>query len=267
MLVCNVSLRPLRSAIAADLAESAAALDASTIGQIVFATLVDDPASVNETIDAYLGLIMLEAVSAADATDATTGALPTFGNWNPLDSAKVTLSNANLTATTTGSATPVGVRATAGFSSGKKYFEATIVTWAGNGSEIGLATASAELFGGAQTGQAVMARGVLSFGGIHINSTYSGSTLGTRANGDIIGIAVDLTAGLIWFRVTPSGNWNGSGTANPATAAGGISLGTLSGNTLFPLYGGAIAGEVTTANFGASAFNGAVPSGFNAGWS
>lgn len=67
MLVCNISLRPARRAIAATVAEAAAASDASTTGQVVFATLVDDPASVNDLVDAYLGEIMLEAASASDS--------------------------------------------------------------------------------------------------------------------------------------------------------------------------------------------------------
>jgi hypothetical protein len=69
MLVCNVSMRPARHDIAADLAEVAAAVDGTTTGQVVFATLVDDPASVNEIVDAYLGVIMLEATSAGDVVD------------------------------------------------------------------------------------------------------------------------------------------------------------------------------------------------------
>lgn len=70
MLVCNISLRPPRRAITVDLAEAATARDASTTGNIVFATLVDDPASVRETVDAYLGEIMVEAASAAATADA-----------------------------------------------------------------------------------------------------------------------------------------------------------------------------------------------------
>lgn len=70
MLVCSVSLRPARKAIAAEIAEVAAADDASTTGFVVFATLVDDPASVNDRVDAYLGEIMLEAASAADTLSA-----------------------------------------------------------------------------------------------------------------------------------------------------------------------------------------------------
>jgi len=69
MLVCNVSLRPPRRTIAVDLAEAVEAADATASGQVVFATLVDDPASVNEVVDAYVGLIMLEAASADDVVD------------------------------------------------------------------------------------------------------------------------------------------------------------------------------------------------------
>jgi len=70
MLVCSVSLRPPRRAITAALAEATTAADATATGNVVFATLVDDPASVGDTVDAYLGEIMLEAASAADAVSA-----------------------------------------------------------------------------------------------------------------------------------------------------------------------------------------------------
>lgn len=66
MLVCNVSLRPPRRAIAVTIAEATTAVDATATGNIVFATLVDDPASVGDAVDAYLGEIMHEAASAID---------------------------------------------------------------------------------------------------------------------------------------------------------------------------------------------------------
>jgi len=73
MLVCSVSLARRQRAIAADIAEAALAADSPGTGNIVFATLVDDPASVGEMVDAYLGEIMVEAASAADTVDAGTG--------------------------------------------------------------------------------------------------------------------------------------------------------------------------------------------------
>jgi hypothetical protein len=284
MLVCHVTIRPAGRLVPAEIAEIGAAADLSDTGNVVFATFVDDPASGSDIIDAYLGQIMLEVASAdavadagfsaslainetATAADIPNGTVVAAGGattWNPSDIAQATLSNGNLTVTTSGVNT--GVRATTGFTTGKYYWEATAVTWAGNGSEVGVATASAALLGGALAGQAVVTRGTTALGGIHVNGTYSGSSLGTMSNGTVVGIAVDLTAGLIWFRKAPSGNWNGSGTANPATGTGGISLGVLSGNVLLPIYGGGIANEVTTANFGATTFTGAVPSGFTSGW-
>jgi hypothetical protein len=73
MLVCSVSQLRRRAAIAADIAEAASALDALGSGNVVFATLVDDPASVDEIVDGYLGQVMLEAASASETVD---GALP-----------------------------------------------------------------------------------------------------------------------------------------------------------------------------------------------
>lgn len=95
MLVCNVSLRAARRAISVGIAEVATAVDATATGNVVFATLVDDPANVGDRVDAYLGEIMLEAASAdatvnaglvytvglleeAVAGDALSGAVPTI---------------------------------------------------------------------------------------------------------------------------------------------------------------------------------------------
>jgi hypothetical protein len=70
MLVCNVSQLARRAAIAAGIIETAAALDTPGTGNVVFATLVDDPASVGEHVDAFLGQIMVEAASAAATVNA-----------------------------------------------------------------------------------------------------------------------------------------------------------------------------------------------------
>jgi hypothetical protein len=70
MLVCNVSQRARRAAIAVDIAEAAIAADAAMTGNVVFATLVDDPASVGDHVDAFLGQIMREVANAAAMVDA-----------------------------------------------------------------------------------------------------------------------------------------------------------------------------------------------------
>jgi hypothetical protein len=104
-------------------------------------------------------------------------------------------------------------------------------------------------------------------GSVWVNGTKVGSVvLGARSSGDIIGVAVDFTAQLIWYRVAPSGNWNGSGTANPATGAGGYSFSALGAGSLYPLGIINASSDALTANFGGSSFSGAVPSGFASGF-
>src|SRR6185369_13630179 len=129
MLVCNVSLRPPRRTIAADLAEAIEATDATATGNVVFATLVDDPASVAEIVDAYLGEGMLEVATATDtidsglaygtaiaeaasATDIQDGAVSavTAITFDPATTTNALLSNGNLTATATGTSGFSGAR-------------------------------------------------------------------------------------------------------------------------------------------------------------
>jgi len=280
MLVCNVSQRPPRRAIAADVAEAAAAADSSTTGFVVFATLVDDPAWVQETVDAYLGEIMLEAASTTDSFDAglayaavvneavtavsvedATTAAGVAKTWNPSDQVNITLSNGNLTATNPTAAG--GIRADCSASSAKVYFEVTMTTWVNSNVGVGVAVATSALASIATnlTGVAALFKN----GNININGTFL-INIGTRSNGNIIGIAVDPVAKLIWFRVAPAGTWNGSGTADPATGTGGFSFSALSG-AVYPIFSTAsTVNERATGNFGATAFSGAVPSGFSAGF-
>lgn len=282
MLVCNVSLRPRGRVIAADIAEAAAALDATMTGLVVFATLVDDPANVRDIVDAYLGEIMLEAASASDsvssgfaydgsiqevltantAQDATTTTPPTTTTWNPSDKSSITLTGGDLTATATSQG---AVRSISGKTAGKYYFEITVSTWASASTTLGMALSSYSPLGipVGSANSVGFGRG----GSISINGSSAPGlpTLGSRTSGDIIGIAIDKSAQLIWFRVAPSGNWNGSGTANPATGTGGIDTSALSG-ALYACFAGFQVNEVATANFGASAFSGTVPSGFTAGF-
>lgn len=196
--------------------------------------------------------------SIASFVDSLPSVLVMAGAWNPNDASNMNFSNNNLAVSSSGLG---GVRAVLGFGTGKYYFEVMAVSWSNSSTATGLATASANVFAGASTGTVSIGNS----GAIWIGSTNTGSSLGTRANGDTIGIAVDLSAQLIWLRVCPSGNWNGSGTANPATGTGGISISALGGVVLFPFCHAQQNSEVFVANF-ASAFSGSVPSGFTAGW-
>lgn len=92
----------------------------------------------------------------------------------------------------------------------------------------------------------------------------------TPANGDVIGVAIDLDNHQAWFKnITQSSAWNGDGTANPATNAGGVTIDGGSTNHLgyVPVSSTDNTGSKVTINGGSSAFVGTVPSGFTSGWS
>jgi hypothetical protein len=214
---------------------------------------------------------VVTAGSALPSSSNTWTGVPARVNWNPADLINMVLSNSNLTATASASSY---VRALLGNTSGKYYFEMTMTVWASPSTGVGIASGSFVWSSGGGFSNAVTGigtTGVIGNGAIFVNGVIpTGSpTLASRSPGDIIGIAVDIGAQLIWFRVAPSGNWNGSGTANPATGIGGISISGLAGVTggLAPLFFPITSSEAVTANFGGSTFSGAVPASFTSGWS
>jgi hypothetical protein len=286
MLVCNVSLRPPRRAIAAELIEIGSALDASTTGQVVLATLVDDPASVAEFVDAYLGELMSEAASASesfdaglaylaaideaatiiDASDGTITVAPTGTTWNPSDKgSNITLSNGNLTVSITTGSGPEGVRAVSSRSTGKAYYE---MTWSGQDS--GMANTGCGFTRSGTLPVAVMSGAVIATrlpgGQIYYWAAYQAAIGDATPAGSTICSAIDLDTRKAWFRLN-GGQWNGSGTADPATGAGGIDVSALlpAGGQVYPWA--AASPTLTpggTANFGGSAFTYTVPSGYSA---
>ena len=176
----------------------------------------------------------------------------TYATWNSADkSATVVLSNGNLTATTSGGGY---VNAASGKSSGKYYFELTVVTQTNTNTYVGL---------GFLGGAAKVYTNVL--GAVKIGASGTAIALGLITNGTPVGIAVNLTPNLIWFRNGPAGLWNSNASNNPATGIGGVDFSSVAG-TQYPVFGCTTTGQVCTANLGASAFAGTVPSGFTAGW-
>ena len=184
--------------------------------------------------------------------------------WSTTDLLNATLSSTNLMATATGAG---GIRAAVGQTTGKYYFEFTPNLFNSGNNGFGIANASATLssMGGTPT-NAVM---VYRVGGpIWINNVNTGSTIGNLESGWTFGIALDLDNYMIWIRRAPSGNWNGSGTANPATNTGGLSIASIASSSVavFPAAAFGASSQRTTANFGLTPFCGAVPSGFIAGF-
>lgn len=165
------------------------------------------------------------------------------------------LLNGNLMATHVGTAANSGARVATAISSGKYYFELKAVAFSSDC--VGLITAAGtftQMFSGSNANCIIYAMN----GNINTTASFSGNIGGPSAN-DVIGIAVDFTAGLVWLRKN-AGNWNGSGTANPATATGGFSF--TPGLAMSPCVAFGTAGnESWVLNQGPSYAN-AAPSGF-----
>lgn len=197
-------------------------------------------------------LVMARRIPAVVVAAGTT--------WNPsfLGSGLV-LSGGNLIVTQTGALAFNSVGAIATHSTGKFYAELTVTASAGFLS-MGMANASFLTSGSA--GGDPNSVGILFNGNININgATVSATGLSIAGTGQVIGIAVDIGAQLIWFRVS-GGTWNNSGTADPATGVGGASLSTLNAGPYFIVASMAQTSDTYTANFGGSTYANTAPSGF-----
>ena len=185
--------------------------------------------------------------------------------WNTADkTASVALSNLNLTATITGLGNQ-GARTVDSRATGKYYWEYTFTN--ASNDTCGIANSTVLLSNLALNGVAGAAY-VNSLGNIFVNSTTSSGVLGTMVAGNICCVALNLDNQLIWFRKGAAGNWNNSGTANPATAVGGFALTFVgAGVAAFgSMSGQSATNGAITGNFGDSAFAGVVPAGFNVGF-
>lgn len=187
----------------------------------------------------------------------------------------VTFSNANLTALAgSGSlANSLIAQSVEGKTAGKWYVEFTFNAASGNNDAVGLITSLGVygLSGDFAIGFDNLATswGYYNVNGHIVNSAGASGAVNNvaYAAGDVIAMAIDLDNELLWFRHN-TGAWVGtSGTPNPATATGGFSLSpAVSFGRCYPACN--MSGNLAkfTANFGASSFTGAVPSGFTAGW-
>lgn len=182
--------------------------------------------------------------------------------WNPADkTAGVTLSSGNLVATNTGSGVQC-VRSVASQSTGKFYIELTASNAAGTNYSFGIGNASADFT--QRVGNTTDSQGAVSSIPVWIyNAAGSGATV-TYATTDVISFAIDLVDSQIWMRKN-GGTWRGS------SAGGDPSANTL-GQPISPTGPFFIMvdvqdnSSVCAANFGASAFSFAVPTGFVAGF-
>jgi hypothetical protein len=165
------------------------------------------------------------------------------------------LSGGNLVATSTGAG---GARAQR-CCSGLTYFEGVITTLTGT-PQIGIADSNWDHATGLGTGANTV--GYQPSGAVRINNATV-STIAAYVAGNTICVAVDVLNRQIWFRVG-SGNWNNSGTANPATGIGGIDFSAAAGctiGTVFEAISASVTGNVWTMTL-SSPFAQTAPTGF-----
>ena len=176
----------------------------------------------------------------------------------------VVVSNGGLTATHTSLSNNAGVNVVPFKSTGKHYFEIVATLSTNNSNYLGIMLSTATFFSTNINFGTCINLGSSAIG-IYSNGLDTGKVLGPFLNGNRFGFAIDLTARLAWIRKN-GGNWNNDAGANPATGVGGVTIGPGNFAPAVRMTGTANASDNVTANFGASAFVDAVPSGFTAGW-
>lgn len=195
-----------------------------------------------------------EYYGAGEETSILIGGDTEYATYDPsAKSASITLTNSNLTATGTAGAWK-SVKANAGVSTGKWYWEITIdavVTGAMVG--VGNSAASVNNYAGVDTNG-----WSYGWGGQKWHNAVNTAYGATWTNGDVISVALDLVAGKIWF--AKNGVWQNSG--DPA-AGTGEAFASVTG-PLFP-QDSPYSSSGMTANFGQSAMIYTVPTGFTPG--
>jgi hypothetical protein len=193
-----------------------------------------------------------------------------YATLNPLQaSSSTTLSNGNLDISS--SAAGGQTLATLGVSSGKWYFEGTLITYSGTQPDpfIGISnTSNPSISAGASSNPGYAANSYAVYllsGNTYIqkvnNNTFTNTGTTQVSNGDVVGVAFDLDNGKFW--VSKNGTWIDSG--NPVTGANALFSG-LTGS-FAPTFRGSGSSTGTAAwacNFGQRPFAYTAPSGFKA---
>jgi hypothetical protein len=96
-------------------------------------------------------------------------------------------------------------------------------------------------------------------GKIYTESGATATTYNTYTTGDVIGVALDMDNGKVYF--SKNGTWQGS--ADPETETNPTATG-LTGTWAFAVQAGSTSGSIWSANFGQRPFSYTAPSGFKA---
>jgi hypothetical protein len=177
--------------------------------------------------------------------------------WNPSDkSASIALSGGNLIATQGIPTDFESVRATLSRSSGKYYFEVAAGAGGAGNTVVGLAESGLSL--ATYTGATATSYGFYQLNGQKLNNGSATAFGSAWAGPSVVGVAVDLTAGLLWFAI--ANTWQASG--NPAAGTNAAFSGLTGAK--FPTLTLYDNGRTGTGRFKASDFTYSPPSGFSA---
>jgi hypothetical protein len=152
--------------------------------------------------------------------------------WNAADKdASITVTSFGITSQAQPSSSG-GVRATTHKTTGKVGFRMTTGPSGVSQNRLGVCDSAQALNGNLSS----IVNGVFwtANGDVHSNFVSIG-TIATFGNSDVLDMLFDLTAKKFWGRLN-GGNWNNSGTANPATGTGGLVYNN-SGVAMFPCAG------------------------------
>ena len=191
--------------------------------------------------------------SMTDVPTLTSATAANFAVINPLFNGSVTVSAGNLNASVPGAGYQNSVSTVAFPTSGKFYFEVTIVSNGGSGNN-------------QQMGITALPLGVYNFGldcfatsatsARKINNNTVGADLyGPVSNGTVFGVAVDATNGKAYIAV----NNTYIDSSSPTGGTGGYSM--ISGQQYFAYFNGYSSG-VNAYNFGQRPFTYTAPTGF-----
>ena len=176
--------------------------------------------------------------------------------WNIGDkSFSLALSNSDKTVTSTVNSVS-GVRSTQVYTNGTagKYYAEFLVNTYINSTEIGMLLTSSGLT--ATTGWRVL----LNSGDIRNSGTVVGSVGSALASSDVLCMAWDAGAKVIWFRKN-GGNWNNDAAADPAAGTNGIAVTGSAGNYALHMLV-SLTGGVVTVRTELAEYTQTVPSGF-----
>jgi hypothetical protein len=162
------------------------------------------------------------ALAVLQAAQTVSGAIQAAAMWSPTDIAAMTLSNANLTATTS-TATESGVRSTNALTGGLGYVELTL-TSALAGEGYGIATPAWSETDPNGIGGDTNSIGIGPGGDVYIGNVFIGNSDAVDP-GHVLCMAVNANTKTIWFRAD-NGTWGipvaaVSGTASAGTAGAG----------------------------------------------